>query len=280
MRRQWLDRPTREEAPPMDKDKPRRSKDASGNEQLWAVHVQGPDDMIAMTSRATADQHAAEINTLYEAQSLGREGTLPRMRAVVVPSPWSALEHWRHCAETQEQWIEELEARLRASASRHASHALLVPGDEQIARAWFGEEYEPGLSTVPSRVRDYTVALLGSLPMRALGSASASRPVRSSTKAELLAQSIRRALPAGSVQRCGPDQGKADLEPVHLREVVQLLRQWRVIDRVEMDPGQLVNDEMCNQDYHAAQMASPLDATHPLDIWRKAYAAALNRCSL
>lgn len=264
----------------MEEDKPCRSKEASGGERLWAVHVQGPDDMIAMTSRATAEQHASEINTLYEAQSLGREGTLPRMQAIVVPSPWTALEHWRHCAETQEQWIEELEARLRASASRHASHALLVPGDEQMARAWFGEEYEPGLTTVPSHVRDYTVALLGSLPMRAIGVTGANRPVRSSTKAELLAQSLRRTLPARSAQRCGHDQGKAELEPVHLREVVQLLRQWRVIDRVETDPDLLVNDEMCNQDYHAAQMASPLDASHPLDIWRKAYAAALNRCSL
>jgi len=264
----------------MEEDKPCRSRNASGNEQLWAVHVQGPDDMIAMTSRATAEQHAAEINTLYEAQSLGREGTLPRMRAIVIPSPWPALEHWRHCAETQEQWIEELEARLRANASRHATHALLVPSDEQMARAWFAEEYEPGRSCVPGHIRDYTVALLGALPTRALGGTGASWPVRSSTKAELLAQSLRRALPAVSAHRCDPIQGKACLEPVHLREVVQLLRQWRVIDRVDIDPDQLVNDEMCNQDYHAAQMASPLEASNPLDIWRKAYAAALSRCSL
>lgn len=268
----------------MEEDKPCRSRGASGNEQLWAVHVQGPDDMIAMTSRATAEQHAAEINTLYEAQSLGREGALPRMSAIVVPSPWPALEHWRHCAETQEQWIQELEARLRASGTQGTPRAVLVPDDEQMARAWYGPDYEHGMSTVPCQVRDYTVTLLGSLPVRTLGGPINSLPMRASPKTELLAHTLRRALSVGANDSAPaaapPGQERSDLQPVHLREVVQLLRQWRVIDRVETDPDRLASDEMCNQDYHAAQMASGFDPSQPLAVWRAAYAAALNRCSL
>lgn len=33
---------------------------------LWAVHVQGPDDILAMPSRAAADAYAADVNAAYE----------------------------------------------------------------------------------------------------------------------------------------------------------------------------------------------------------------------
>lgn len=33
---------------------------------LWAVHVQGPDDIFAMPSRAAADAYAADVNAAYE----------------------------------------------------------------------------------------------------------------------------------------------------------------------------------------------------------------------
>lgn len=268
----------------MEKNKPCPSRGASGDEQLWAVHVQGPDDLIAMTCRAMAEQHAAEINTLHEAQSLGREGALPKIRAVVVPSPWSALEHWRHCAETQEQWIQELESRLRSSAARDVPRAVLVPDDDQMGLAWYGPEYERGKTAIPGQVRDYTVKLLGSLPVRTLGGTITSPAVRTSPKTELLALSIRRALTPDTCEN-SPASGSTDLgkcapQPVHLREVVRLLRQWGVVDKVEIHPDQLANDEMCNQDFQAAQMASAFDVSHPIDVWRTAYAAALNRCSL
>ena len=33
---------------------------------LWAMHVAGPDDVVPMPDRATADARAAEVNALAE----------------------------------------------------------------------------------------------------------------------------------------------------------------------------------------------------------------------
>lgn len=65
--------------------------------ELWAVHVQGPDELYAAFSREDADQHAAVLNALpvppgVNAGSLG---------AVVIRSPWSEAEHWRYLAEQE-----------------------------------------------------------------------------------------------------------------------------------------------------------------------------------
>lgn len=65
--------------------------------ELWAVHVQGPDELYAAFSREDADQHAAVLNALpvppgVNAGSLG---------AVVIRSPWPEAEHWRYLAEQE-----------------------------------------------------------------------------------------------------------------------------------------------------------------------------------
>lgn len=70
---------------------------ASAAPELWAVHVQGPDELYAAFSREDADQHVAALNALpmppgMKADALG---------AVVIRSPWSEAEHWRYLAEQE-----------------------------------------------------------------------------------------------------------------------------------------------------------------------------------
>lgn len=70
---------------------------ASAAPELWAVHVQGPDELYAAFSREDADQYVAALNALpmppgMKADALG---------AVVIRSPWSEAEHWRYLAEQE-----------------------------------------------------------------------------------------------------------------------------------------------------------------------------------
>lgn len=267
----------------MEEDKSSRQSDKSTDEQLWAVYVQGPEDLVAMTSKSAAEKYANELNTLHEAQALGQKGALPSIHAVVTPSPWLALEHWRHCAEIQEQWIDELETRLQVQTQNPTPIAYLVPDEERMAKAWHGPGYVAGLSAVPRQVRDYTITLLNSLPARASAGNTKSyhRPEPGS---ECLSRAVRRAITDLSLKGYGgaiprpPGQAK-DSSPLYAdpREVIQLLRQWGAVKGGQVKPQELIDDEMCNKDYHAAQMGGALNSSSPADIWRAAYASALNR---
>lgn len=79
----------------------------TGPEVLWAVHVQGPDDVIAARDRYEADARTAEINASWEAFKL-RPGfdpdTCGRWHAVVVPYPGTAEQHAREVARGDERW--------------------------------------------------------------------------------------------------------------------------------------------------------------------------------
>lgn len=73
-----------------------------GPQELWCVHVQGPDDMLAMKSKEAADKYAADINAL----------DIPCVNAVVVPSPWSLDIHTANAFAVLEQWLEESNAAM------------------------------------------------------------------------------------------------------------------------------------------------------------------------
>lgn len=62
---------------------------------FWAVHVQGPDDIVAAADRTDADRLASEINE-FMAQMMGRSDAsphAPKILAVVVPWKWTAEAH-------------------------------------------------------------------------------------------------------------------------------------------------------------------------------------------
>lgn len=65
-------------------------------EPLWAVHVQGPDDILAEVSRESADRNAEAVNGWYAGQR-GRPDydprTFPRVHAEVIPWPYSREAH-------------------------------------------------------------------------------------------------------------------------------------------------------------------------------------------
>lgn len=65
--------------------------------ELWAVRVVGPDDLLAMPDRATAEQKAAEINERVR-RSSGRRDAWPLDPARVVPWLGPAKAHAEHLA--------------------------------------------------------------------------------------------------------------------------------------------------------------------------------------
>ena len=84
------------------------------DESLWAVHISGPDDLLAMPSRAAAERYATQVNNMYQSAVLGG-ANFPRIHASVVSSPWDELTHWRNCATVQSDWVQELEGQLHAT---------------------------------------------------------------------------------------------------------------------------------------------------------------------
>lgn len=76
--------------------------------ELWAVHVEGPDDLYAAFSREDAERHASELNAI-QIPELGVS-----ISAVVIPSPWGAVEHWQYLAEQEREHVESMRAALDA----------------------------------------------------------------------------------------------------------------------------------------------------------------------
>lgn len=69
--------------------------DATYEPAYWAVHVQGPDDMLAAADRTDADRMASEINQVAQ-QIASRPNASPldpKLHAVVVPWEHSADAH-------------------------------------------------------------------------------------------------------------------------------------------------------------------------------------------
>jgi hypothetical protein len=74
---------------------------------LWAIHVQGPDDVIAVADRDEAQQHADGINRRYAEHTRDPEfdpGVYPRIRAVVIEWPYDRAAHAEDLAAGDERW--------------------------------------------------------------------------------------------------------------------------------------------------------------------------------
>lgn len=87
--------------------------------ELWAVHAQGPDDLYAAFSRDDAEKHAAELNALPMPEGI-------TVGAVVVPSPWPAIEHWKYLAEQEREHNASLVAQAGQVPDSTASAKALV----------------------------------------------------------------------------------------------------------------------------------------------------------
>lgn len=79
---------------------------AAERSELWAVHAQGPDELYAAFTREDAEKHAAALNALPMPEGIA-------VGAVVVPSPWPAVQHWQYLAEQEQDHKNEIAGRLR-----------------------------------------------------------------------------------------------------------------------------------------------------------------------
>ena len=87
-----------------------------GPQELWCVHVHGPDDMLAMKSKEAAEKCAAQINALG----------IPCVNGVVVPSPWPLDIHTANAFDVLERWLDESNASMALMAAQldKARHLL------------------------------------------------------------------------------------------------------------------------------------------------------------
>ena len=68
-------------------------KERRVSEQLWCVHIEGPDDFIAAASREAAEREAAAINAYVERSGEGRRDA--PVRAVAMEWPFAPESHAR-----------------------------------------------------------------------------------------------------------------------------------------------------------------------------------------
>lgn len=66
----------------------------SNETEMWAVHVQGPDDLHACPTKEVADAFCEMLNRQFDAQSVATGGCFPVMVANVVPWPYG-YETWK-----------------------------------------------------------------------------------------------------------------------------------------------------------------------------------------
>jgi hypothetical protein len=76
------------------------------NTELWAVHIEGPDDIVAAADRHEADTKATEINAAYETFAKRPDASEfdVRWHANVVPWPFSTVDHVEEVARGDERW--------------------------------------------------------------------------------------------------------------------------------------------------------------------------------
>lgn len=88
---------------------------------LWAVHVHGPDDMLAMPDREAAEDAAWEINAFqasHDAAHPDTTGFRPVVQAFAEPWPWSEEGHAEELARAAREAEEEDTVRGDADGYR------------------------------------------------------------------------------------------------------------------------------------------------------------------
>lgn len=111
-------------------------------EKLWAVHAQGPDCLYPAKSIESAEKMAGEMNDLSKKARAQHGSDLPLAHAIVIPSPWSEVEHWKALAEQEESFCEEarqgwsacVKQLARAQALHKPAHDLswAAQGDANV----------------------------------------------------------------------------------------------------------------------------------------------------
>lgn len=81
--------------------------DACAAEELWCVHVIGPDDLHAAPSRQEAERVAWEWTRYYVQHPRHRSANWPRMSFLATRWPWSAESH----AEDVKLWEQKTRRR-------------------------------------------------------------------------------------------------------------------------------------------------------------------------
>lgn len=68
--------------------------------ELWALHIEGPDDILAAPSKEAAEERARQLNEIWaKAEAAQPSENWPVMNAVVVPWTGSAENHARDLAD-------------------------------------------------------------------------------------------------------------------------------------------------------------------------------------
>jgi hypothetical protein len=67
--------------------------------ELWALHIQGPDDLFAMPSKEAAQQQADILNAEFKARKAERGDNYPIITVAVIPWGGSAESHAASMAE-------------------------------------------------------------------------------------------------------------------------------------------------------------------------------------
>lgn len=101
---------------------------APAQDELWAVHAQGPDELYAAFGRDDAEQHAAALNALPMPAGI-------QVSATVIASPWSAAEHWKYLAEQEREHAAELKARAAQTEQQPVSWQFYQDG-----KWWNGDD--------------------------------------------------------------------------------------------------------------------------------------------
>jgi hypothetical protein len=91
--------------------------------QLWAIHVLGPDDILAVESREAGEVWARQLNETFEAYRAENPNPLaPRMRVEVVPWRGTAEAHAEELVRIPDDLAEEA-AALSATRTESAGGA-------------------------------------------------------------------------------------------------------------------------------------------------------------
>ncbi|MCC8396194.1 hypothetical protein LJ656_26755 [Paraburkholderia sp. MMS20-SJTR3] len=91
------------------------------SEQLWCVHIEGPDDFIAVESEQAARREASAINAYLD--GAGQDPRAPHVHATAVHWPYGATSHARALDEDHED-LKRMAHRQFAQPDGHRGGVL------------------------------------------------------------------------------------------------------------------------------------------------------------